>query len=366
MVAEERLQEAINYFGEDALKLSKLLTEEEKKWIYDFFDKLSRELDFAVTVSDPEGTPVIPVINHSDLCGKVIRGTEKGLARCKQEAVKRGKDAMEQGKPQYYFCHANIQDFIVPVLLYGRRIGNIAGGQCLPKEPDEQTIEHFRKYFAEIGVPNIEEALNTLKTAHINPKERIGNFTVMFDALGKIISNYLMFQIEAKIEEMKLFETINQNQKISLSLTQTLSSLSASSEELAASSEQTAAIVNETRNKLDETDAINTFIKKIANQTRLLGLNAAIEASRAGVHGKGFGVVASEIQKLATESMKFANKINETLNEISISIKQILESSQNIAKVSENQALSINEISRVAEDLHAISEKLLKIRDVNN
>ncbi|HEM55886.1 MAG TPA: hypothetical protein ENO30_03890, partial [Thermodesulfobium narugense] len=262
-----------------------------------------------------------------------------------------------------YFCHANIQNFIVPVLLYGKRIGNIAGGQCLPKEPDKEMIEHFRKYFTEIGVENIEEALETLKTAHINSRERIGNFTIMFDALGKIISNYLMFQVEAKIEEMKLFETIDKNQKISSSLTQTLNSLSATSEELAASSEETAAIVNEARNKLDETEAINTFIKKIANQTRLLGLNAAIEASRAGVHGKGFGVVASEIQKLATESMKFANKINETLTEINISVKQILESSQNIAKVSEDQAISINEISKVAEELYVISEKLLKIRN---
>ncbi|AWB11091.1 Methyl-accepting chemotaxis protein (MCP) signaling domain-containing protein [Thermodesulfobium acidiphilum] len=363
MSSEERLKEAINYFGEEELKLSKLLTEEEKRWIYDFFDKLSKELDFAVTISDPEGTPVIPPINHSDLCGKIIRATEKGFTRCKQEAAKRGKDAMEQGKPQYYFCHANIQDFIVPVLLYGKRIGNIAGGQCLPKEPDKEMIEHFRKYFTEIGVENIEEALKTLKTAHINSRERIGNFTIMFDALGKIISNYLMFQVEAKIEEMKLFETIDKNQKISSSLTQTLNSLSATSEELAASSEETAAIVNEARNKLDETEAINTFIKKIANQTRLLGLNAAIEASRAGVHGKGFGVVASEIQKLATESMKFANKINETLTEINISVKQILESSQNIAKVSEDQAISINEISKVAEELYVISEKLLKIRN---
>jgi len=361
-MSEEKLNEAISYFGDEELKLSKLLSDEEKKWIYDFFDKLSRELDFAVTVSDPEGTPVIPVINHSDLCGKVIRGTEKGLSRCKQEAAKRGKDAMDQGKPQYYFCHANIQDFIVPVLLYGKRIGNIAGGQCLPKEPDEGMIEHFRQYFTEIGVPNVEESLKTLKNAHMNPRERIGNFTVMFDALGKIISNYLMFQVEAKIEEMKLFEAIDQNQKTSSSLTQTLSSLSASSEELAASSQETAAVVNEARNKLDETDAINTFIKKIANQTRLLGLNAAIEASRAGVHGKGFGVVASEIQKLATESMKFANRINETLGEISLSVRQILEGSQSIAKVSEDQAMSINEISKVAEDLHAISEKLLKMR----
>jgi methyl-accepting chemotaxis protein len=52
----------------------------------------------------------------------------------------------------------------------------------------------------------------------------------------------------------------------------------------------------------------------------MLALNAAVEAVRAGEHGKGFGVVASEIRKLADQSKKSAEKINNLINEIQSSI----------------------------------------------
>ena len=61
---------------------------------------------------------------------------------------------------------------------------------------------------------------------------------------------------------------------------------------------------------------ISDSVAKIAKQTNMLALNAAVEAVRAGEHGKGFGVVASEIRKLADESKKSAEKINNLVSEI--------------------------------------------------
>ena len=61
---------------------------------------------------------------------------------------------------------------------------------------------------------------------------------------------------------------------------------------------------------------ISDSVAKIAKQTNMLALNAAVEAVRAGEHGKGFGVVASEIRKLADESKKSAEKINNLITDI--------------------------------------------------
>ena len=52
------------------------------------------------------------------------------------------------------------------------------------------------------------------------------------------------------------------------------------------------------------------------DQTRLLSLNASIEAARAGTQGKGFGVVATEIQKLADMSASFAHEIEQNVNRL--------------------------------------------------
>jgi len=131
--------------------------------------------------------------------------------------------------------------------------------------------------------------------------------------------------------------------KVAQNGTASLHGLGQSIESLAKATQTIADSLNEIRNQASKINAVTLAVTKVADQTNLLSLNAAIEAERAGDAGAGFAVVAREIRRLADQSANSSQEIEQTVHEMHDAVS---------SGVAEVQALSVAVEQSVAVSDH--------------
>jgi hypothetical protein len=184
---------------------------------------------------------------------------------------------------------------------------------------------------------------------------------------GEVIGGAVLLETVDKQDELKDL-AVRLNDDINV-LASTTEELSAQAQEIATVSDRLAKVASESQTRVQETGQVISLIKSIANQTNLLGLNAAIEAARVGDQGRGFGVVADEIRKLALSSSDSIRKIEDIIktvqNDSAVTGQQLAyvnELVSQIATAITSVAQTIEKSSQLTGDLDRMAERLVSDR----
>lgn len=138
-------------------------------------------------------------------------------------------------------------------------------------------------------------------------------------------------------------------------VTNATGSVVAGAQETAANSNEICQLISDLSMQAEQMNSILAFINKISNSTKILGLNAVIEAARVGEAGRGFSVVAKEIEKMSGNTTDAARKIGSMLEEIQEKLTIISQKATQTAEASTGQ---VTDMEQVAKTLQQIKENV--------
>lgn len=241
----------------------------------------------------------------------------------------------------------------------------INGAHILFRPCEMEGLDKLIRQLAQAGIEGIIGGRNAFSVAEKNgmKSEMLESGFISIKRAIEEAAIIAKSQKNERIKEMEKTEEIFQCSKVLYDAIEQAAAyveeFATSSHELADTSHETADISRAVFKEVNNTSEILNIMRRVADQTNLLGLNASIEAARCGEYGRGFSVVAGEVRRLADESKKNAQKINTMLSNFHVSVKSVMENVEQENIIIQEQAKATQEMTRMLEKLREVGQKLI-------
>lgn len=241
-----------------------------------------------------------------------------------QRITVKGKDEIAELSQSFNQMAHSTQALLNQVLISTRNVTKSANEVLAQTETYTQQTEEISRAIEEIA----SGATNQASSAEENARQ--------ITELAEMVK-----QLQEDSQGAATFA--DQTESLSSEGSQKLISLSNLSTEVTNKNQLSVETIQQLSKKSNQVGEITKIITELSQQTNLLALNAAIEAARAGEHGRGFAVVADEVRKLAEESGKSASNIEEIISDIQREILKTIESMDEMKKIVDKQNVAVDE-----------------------